>query len=138
MSILSHQQEQQNANDKFCKLGLAVSISRSTYTAKFVDEEIEIFNKNIEHLLQQITSILTVLKKSLTLWKDFINAHGRAVVTLTQVDTKLIQLELLDKVDNIDEESARVMEKDLGNLQVLRFTYYENVIMFKVFFLRVH
>lgn len=63
--------------------------------------------------------ILIVLKKSLTLWKDFINAHGRAVVTLTQVDTKLIQLELLEKGDNADEGSARVMEKDLGNLQVL-------------------
>jgi hypothetical protein len=52
------------------------------------------------------------------LWKDFINAHGRAVVTLTQVDTKLIQLELLDKSDNTDDENARVTEKYLGNLQV--------------------
>lgn len=69
-------------------------------------------------MLEKINSILVVLKKSLTLWKDFINAHGRAVVTLTQVDTKLIELELLDKSDNADEGSARVMEKDLGNLQV--------------------
>lgn len=69
-------------------------------------------------MLEKINSILVVLKKSLTLWKDFINAHGRAVVTLTQVDTKLIELELLDKTDNSDEGSARVMEKDLGNLQV--------------------
>jgi len=62
--------------------------------------------------------ILIALKKSFILWKDFINAHGRAVVTLTQVNTKLIQLELLEKGDNTDEGSARVMEKDLGNLQV--------------------
>lgn len=68
--------------------------------------------------MEQIDMILIVLKKSLTLWKDFINAHGRAVVTLTQVDTKLIQLELLEKGDNSDEGSAHVMEKDLGNLQV--------------------
>jgi hypothetical protein len=67
--------------------------------------------------------ILIILKKSLTLWKDFINAHGRAVVTLTQVDTKLIQLELLDKSDNGEEGNARVMEKNLGNLQV---TYLYN------------
>lgn len=78
----------------------------------------EMLSKNRDILLQQIDSILTVLKKSLTLWKDFINAHGRAVVTLTQVDTKLIQLELLDKVDNTDDGSARLMENDLGNLQV--------------------
>lgn len=68
--------------------------------------------------MEKIDSILFILKKSLTLWKDFINAHGRAVVTLTQVDTKLIELELLDKTDNTDEGNARVMEKDLGNLQV--------------------
>jgi len=67
--------------------------------------------------------ILIVLKKSLTLWKDFINAHGRAVVTLTQVDTKLIQLELLDKSDNDDEGNVRVMEKNLGNLQVTIYVY---------------
>jgi len=67
--------------------------------------------------------ILIVLKKSLTLWKDFINAHGRAVVTLTQVDTKLIQLELLDKSDNDNEGNARVMEKNLGNLQVIIYLY---------------
>lgn len=78
----------------------------------------DILSKNRESLLQHIDSILVVLRKSLTLWKDFINAHGRAVVTLTQVDTKLIQLELLDKADNVDEGNARVMEKDLGNLQV--------------------
>lgn len=88
------------------------------YTAKFIDNEMEMVSKNRETLLQQIESILTVLKKSLILWKDFINAHGRAVVTLTQVDTKLIQLELLDKVDNGNDGSARLMEKDLGNLQV--------------------
>lgn len=88
------------------------------YTAKFIDNEMEMLSKNRETLLQQIESILTVLKKSLILWKDFINAHGRAVVTLTQVDTKLIQLELLDKVDNGNDECARLMEKDLGNLQV--------------------
>lgn len=78
----------------------------------------EMLSKNKETLLQQIESILIILKKSLTLWKDFINAHGRAVVTLTQVDTKLIQLELLDKVDNTDDGSARLMENELGNLQV--------------------
>lgn len=78
----------------------------------------DILNKNRETLLQQIDLILVFLRKSLTLWKDFINAHGRAVVTLTQVDTKLIQLELLDKADNVEEGNARVMEKDLGNLQV--------------------
>lgn len=78
----------------------------------------DILSKSRESLLQHIDSILVVLRKSLTLWKDFINAHGRAVVTLTQVDTKLIQLELLDKADNVDEGNARVMEKDLGNLQV--------------------
>lgn len=107
-----------SAKDKFSKLELAVSISRSTYTAKFVDDEMEIINKNRENLLQQINSILNALKKSLTLWKDFINAHGRAVVTLTQIDTKLIELELLEKIDNTDEKSAHFMEKDLGNLQV--------------------
>lgn len=104
--------------DKFSKLELAVSISRSTYTAKFIDNEVEVINKTRKSLLQQIDPILISLKKSLTIWKDFINAHGRAVVTLTQVDTKLIQLELLDKVDNTNEGSARVMEKDLGSLQV--------------------
>jgi len=95
-----------------------VSISRSTYFAKFIDEEIEIISRNRNSLLEQIDMILIALKKSLTLWKDFVNAHGRAVVTLTQVDTKLIQLELLEKSDNADEGSARIMEKDLGNLQV--------------------
>lgn len=69
-------------------------------------------------LSQKINSILVVLKKSLALWKDFINAHGRAVVTLTQVDTKLIQLELLEKADSDDKGNTRLMEKDLGNLQV--------------------
>lgn len=67
---------------------------------------------------QKINSILVALKKSLALWKDFINAHGRAVVTLTQVDTKLIQLELLEKADSDDKGNTRLMEKDLGNLQV--------------------
>lgn len=95
-----------------------MSISRSTYSAKFVDNEMETVKKNKDNVLLQIDSILVVLKKSLTLWKDFINAHGRAVVTLTQVDTKLIQLELLDKTDNIDQGNTNVMEKDLGNLQV--------------------
>lgn len=95
-----------------------MSISRSTYFAKFIDEEIEKISRNQNSLLEQIDMILIALKKSLTLWKDFINAHGRAVVTLTQVDTKLIQLELLEKGDRADEGSARVMEKDLGNLQV--------------------
>lgn len=97
---------------------LAVSKSRSAYTAKFIDDEIEIIIKNKDSLLQQINSLIVVLKKSLTLWKDFINAHGRAVVTLTQIDTKLTQLELLDITDNIDEENVREMGKDLGNLQV--------------------
>ncbi|XP_026810785.1 uncharacterized protein LOC113552228 [Rhopalosiphum maidis] len=117
--ISNFEQEQKNAKDKFSKLELAVSISRSTYTAKFIDEEIEIISKKRESLLEQIDMILIILKKSLTLWKDFINAHGRAVVTLTQVDTKLIQLELLDKSDNGEEGNARVMEKNLGNLQIL-------------------
>uniref|UniRef100_A0A2H8TRL4 Nesprin-1 n=1 Tax=Melanaphis sacchari TaxID=742174 RepID=A0A2H8TRL4_9HEMI len=117
--ISNFEQEQLNAKDKFSKLELAVSISRSTYTAKFIDEEIEIISKKRESLLEQINMILIVLKKSLTLWKDFINAHGRAVVTLTQVDTKLIQLELLDKSDNDDEGNIHVMEKNLGNLQIL-------------------
>lgn len=130
LCILPNQQEQQNANDHFSKLVLAVSKSRSTYTAKFVDDEVEILKKNRENLLQQITLILTSLKTSLALWEDFTNAHGRAVVTLTQIDTKLIQLEMLDKVDNADEESADMMEKDLGNLQVLTITYCKNVIIF--------
>lgn len=96
----------------------AVSKSRSTFTAKFIDNEIEIICKNKDTLLQQINSLNTVLKKSLTLWKDFINAHGKAVVTLTQVDTKLTQLELLDTTDNIDDGNVREIGKDLGDLQV--------------------
>lgn len=109
--------------DKLSKLELAVSISRATYTARFIDEEIEMIKKEREFSLEQIKSQLSILKKSLTLWKDFINAHGRAVVTLTQVDTKLIQLELLDKADNTDDGNARIMEKDLGNLQVQIYIY---------------
>lgn len=97
---------------------LAFLASRSKYTAKFIDDEIEIIRKNKDALLHQINSLNIVLKNSLTLWKDFINAHGRAVVTLTQVDTKLTQLELLDKVDNIDEVNTCEMGKDLGNLHV--------------------
>lgn len=93
-------------------------MSRSSYTAKFIDEEVKTIKNKKEFTLEQIHTQLTILKKSLALWKDFINAHGRAVVTLTQVDTKLIQLELLDKSDNIDDGNARVTEKDLGNLQV--------------------
>lgn len=95
-----------------------MSISRSTYSAKFIDDEMKIINKTKESLSQQINKIIIDLKKSLSLWKDFITAHGRAVVTLTQVDTKLIELELLDKTDNnTGEDSARGMQ-DLGNLQV--------------------
>lgn len=56
-------------------------------------------------------------------------------MTLTQVDTKLIELELLDKVDNTEEENARVIEKDLSNLQVLRFAYYKSAIVFEIFVL---
>jgi len=118
--LISHfEQEQQNAKDKLSKIELAVSLSRSSYTAKFIDEEIEIIKNKREFTLEQVNTQLAILKKSLMLWKDFINAHGRAVVTLTQVDTKLIQLELLDKSDNTDDENARVTEKYLGNLQIL-------------------
>lgn len=95
-----------------------MSSSRSTYTADFVDDEMKNINENRELSSQKFNSILVDLKKLSTLWKDFINAHGRAVITLTQVDTKLTQLELLDKTDNTGEENARGMEKDLGNLQV--------------------
>jgi len=123
-----NQQEQLNAKDKFSKLELAMSMSRSKYTAKFVDDEVEKLVVKNEDLMRQIDSILVVLKKSSMLWKDFINAHGRAVVTLTQVDTKLTQLELLDRPDDVIEKpSAQKTAKDLGNLQVKLKENFEQV-----------
>lgn len=92
---------------------LTVSVSRSACTATFVDQELAALGERKDAALRSADAALTVLRKSSALWKDFVNAHGRAVVTLAQVDAKLVQLELLDHTDG-----DRAPDNDLGSLQV--------------------
>lgn len=90
-------------------------MSRSACTATFIDEELAVLGERKDASLRSADATLTVLRKSSALWKDFVNAHGRAVVTLAQVDAKLVQLELLGNADG-----DRAPDNDLGSLQVGR------------------
>ncbi|XP_050520721.1 muscle-specific protein 300 kDa-like isoform X4 [Daktulosphaira vitifoliae] len=116
-TIKNIEKELQSEEEMWCNLELASS--QSKYDV-FIEQEIETIIKSRTSIRKKLNEIILELKKSLTLWKDFTIAHGKAIITLTQVDNKLTQLEVLDETNStLAQISNDEFGKELGNLQIL-------------------
>jgi nesprin-1 len=105
--------------------GPALQIMDQTYTKLVKDSGLELEN------LQQLTSVVrsTLLRwhqltptavgiiqrlhEELQVYRDFVTAHGKAVVSLTQVDVRLTQIQHLATPEQVAMPRERLQEVEV-------------------------